>query len=76
MAALSLRVSEEFKTDMESLSKATGRSISTIIQEWCTRELELEKWQIQRVETGIRAADDQSFVDNEQIRQALYICRN
>jgi len=76
MASLSLRVSEGFKADMEALSKVTGRSVSTIIQEWCTRDLELEKWQIKRIEAGIKAADDQSFADDEQIRQALHTCRN
>lgn len=76
MASLSLRVSEEFKADMEALSKVTDRSVSTIILEWCTRALELEKWQIKRIESGIQAADDQAFVDDEQVRQALHICRN
>lgn len=76
MASLSLRVSEEFKDDIEALSKVTGRSVSTIIQEWCNRDLELEKWQIRRIEAGIKAADDQSFTDDEQIIQALNLCKN
>ncbi len=76
MASLSLRVPEKFKADMEALSKATGRSVSAILLEWCTRDLELEKWQIERIEAGIKAADYHQFADNEQINQALRKCKN
>lgn len=76
MAALSLRVPNEFKVDMENLSKATGRSVSAILLDWFKRDLELERWQIERINAGIKAADDQLFADNEQIEQALKICRS
>ncbi|MCC2624160.1 MAG: hypothetical protein K0R14_33 [Burkholderiales bacterium] len=75
MAALSLRVSNEFKADIEELSQATGRSVSAIILDWLKRDLELERWQIKRIEAGIKAADDQLFVDDSKIEQALKICR-
>lgn len=76
MASLSLRVPEKFKTDMEALSKATGRSVSSILLDWCTKDLELERWQIERINTGIRAAEDCFFADDTQIQKAFQICKN
>ncbi len=75
MAALSLRVPNEFKEDIEELSQATGRSVSAILLDWFRRDLDLERWQIKRIDAGIKAADDQLFVDDSQIKQALKICR-
>lgn len=76
MAALSLRVPDEFKLDIEELSKATGRSVSAILLDWFKRDLDLERWQIKRIDAGIKAADDQLFANDEQIEQALKICRS
>lgn len=76
MAALSLRVPDEFKAEIEELSEATGRSVSTILLNWFKRDLDLERWQIKRIDAGITAADDQSFASDEQIQQALKICRS
>ena len=76
MAALSLRVPEQFKTDIEELSAATGRSVSAILLEWCTKDLELERWQLDRVNEGIKAADDNLFIEDKQIKRALELCKS
>ena len=36
----------------------------------------IERWQLLRVDAGIKAADDNLFVEDAQIKQALKLCKN
>lgn len=38
--------------------------------------MELEKWQIERVEAGIKAVDNNQFATEKQVEKAFEICRS
>lgn len=76
MSMLSINVSDDFKSKLKKLSKATSRKKTDLLLSWCENGLELEEWQIERVEAGIKAADNNAFVSNNEVTKALKLCRN
>ena len=76
MATLSLRVPDAFKHDLEELAKSTQRSKTDILLSWCSEHLELEKWQIRRVEDGITASEDELFATDAQVAKAFKTCKS
>ena len=75
MSRLSLAVSDDFANELEQLAKATRKKKSELLLAWVRDGLALEKWQLQRVEAGIKAADNNAFANDNEFVQALEICR-
>jgi RHH-type transcriptional regulator, rel operon repressor / antitoxin RelB len=53
----SIRLSDELRSKIERLARATGRSKSFLMQEAIAQYVENESWQITEIEEGLRADD-------------------
>lgn len=71
MSTLSITVPDNFKNELKKLSKITQRKKSELLLSWVKDGLALEKWQLKRVELGIKAANGKDFVSNKKVTNAL-----
>jgi RHH-type transcriptional regulator, rel operon repressor / antitoxin RelB len=64
---LTLRVDEKLKKKLDKLAKSTQRSRSFLAAEAIRDYVELNEWQIQEIQKGIREADAGNFATDEEI---------
>ncbi len=64
---LALRVPESLKAELGALAKATGRNRNTLAQEAIRRFIDQQRWQIARIEEGLRQAKAGIFVADEEM---------
>lgn len=65
----SLRLPKGTKDRLQELADATGRTKAFLAQDAIERYLELESWQIQSIQEGVKAVDDGKIVSYENIKQ-------
>ncbi|MDD3593811.1 MAG: ribbon-helix-helix domain-containing protein [Candidatus Gastranaerophilales bacterium] len=65
----SLRIPKDIKNKLEILAKATGRSKAFIAVEAIDKYIELESWQIEAIQDGIKAVDDSKTVSINEIKK-------
>jgi RHH-type rel operon transcriptional repressor/antitoxin RelB len=64
---LSARVAQRVKTDLDALARSTGRHRNELVGEALHRFIDQQRWQIARIEEGIRQADEGNFVPDEEM---------
>lgn len=64
---LTARIQGHLKTDLDALAKSTGRNRNELVQEALRRFIELQRWQIARIEDGLRAADAGDFATDTEM---------
>lgn len=65
----SLRLPKGTKDRLQELADATGRTKAFLAQDAIERYLELESWQIQAIQEGVKAVDDGKIVSYEEIKE-------
>ncbi len=65
----SLRLPKEMKDRLQELADATGRTKAYLAQDAIERYLELESWQIQAIQEGIKAIDVGNIIPLENIKE-------
>jgi RHH-type rel operon transcriptional repressor/antitoxin RelB len=69
-AVISLRMSDDIKSQIDNLAKISNRRKSDMLLTWINEKLELERWQIEEINQGIKEADAGLFASEEE-RNAL-----
>ncbi len=67
---LSIRLPNEVKEQIDNLAKISHRRKSDMLLGWINEKLELERWQLEEINNGIKEADAGLFASEED-RQAL-----
>ena len=65
----SLRLPKGTKEKLQELADATGRTKAFLAQDAIERYLELESWQINAIQEGLKAADEGKVVSLENIKE-------
>jgi predicted transcriptional regulator len=69
-AVISLRMSDDIKSQIDNLAKISNRRKSDMLLTWINEKLELERCQIEEINQGIKEADAGLFASEEE-RNAL-----
>ncbi|MEY3127231.1 MAG: hypothetical protein RL273_1404 [Bacteroidota bacterium] len=69
---LSIRISDETKTEIEALAKESNRKKSDMLLGWINEKLDLERWQIAEIKKGITQADAGIFATNEEVTEFFH----
>ena len=64
---LTARVSSSIKAELDALARATGRNRNELVGEALRRFIDQQRWQIARIEEGIRQADAGELVPDEEM---------
>ena len=64
---LTARVPQSVKADLDALARSTGRNRNELVGEALRRFIDQQRWQIARIEEGIRQADAGDFVPDEEM---------
>ena len=65
----SLRLPKETKSKLEELAHATGRSKAYLAIDAIERYLDIEAWQIQAIQQGIKDIDSGEFMSVEDVKK-------
>ena len=65
--AMTIRVPDEVRDELEALAKMTGRTRSWLAAEAINEYLERERWQVAQIQEGLAAADAGDFADPEEV---------
>lgn len=68
---ISFRVPHKLKLKLEKLVDATKRSKADLLLHWVEDAIELEEWQIQEIELGIKEADSGKFASKDEVKKVL-----
>jgi predicted transcriptional regulator len=68
-ATITIRIPSEMREELEALAKSTGRNRSSLVEEARRRFIDVQRWQIARIEEGVRAADAGDFVTDEEMNE-------
>ena len=71
MTKVSFRLSEDKREKIDYLAGLQDRDRSYIINEAIDSYLELQRWQLEEIDTGIRQADRQEFASEEEVQAAF-----
>ncbi len=66
---VSFRFHKNLKQKLAHLSKATGRSQTFLAEEAIEQYCDLQSWQVEAINKGLKAADDNRFVSHEKIKK-------
>lgn len=66
--AMSLRLSQETKQQLELLAEATGRKKTALAAEALDKYVKTEAWQIEAIQKGLKQAEDNKFVSHEDVK--------
>ena len=66
---ITVRLPVGTRQELEALAKATGRNRTTLAAEAIQRFIAQQRWQISRIEEGLRQADAGDFVGDEEMDQ-------
>ncbi len=64
---LSVRLAPSMRDELNELATSTGRNRNMLIQEALRRFLDTQRWQIARIEEGMRAADAGDFASDVEM---------
>ncbi len=65
----SLRLPKETKQQLEELAQATGRTKAFLALDAIEKYLDVEAWQIQAIQKGLKDADNGDVVDIDDIKK-------
>ncbi|MGI8913594.1 MAG: CopG family ribbon-helix-helix protein [Chloroflexota bacterium] len=67
-ASINVRVSDEARLrQLDALAEATGRSRNHLVNEALKRYLDDERWQLAKIEEGLKQADAGEFYTSEEV---------
>ena len=66
-STITARISKELRSELDMLTRSTGRNKNALVEEALRRFVELERWQLADIEAGLREADAGDFAPNEEI---------
>ena len=64
---MTARIEQRVKADLDALAKSTGRNRNELVQEALRRFIDLQRWQIARIEDGLKAADADDFATDTEM---------
>jgi RHH-type rel operon transcriptional repressor/antitoxin RelB len=67
--SLTVRLALSMREELDSLAKSTGRHRNALAQEALRRFIDAQRWQIARIDEGIRAADAGDFATDEEMNE-------
>ncbi len=65
--SMSMRIPEQLAQELSALAEATGRSKSFLAIEALKSFIQSEKWQVEKIQQGIKEADAGNFATEEQM---------
>jgi RHH-type rel operon transcriptional repressor/antitoxin RelB len=66
---MTVRVEPELKTKLDKLAKATARTKSFLIADAIREYVELNEWQIEAIQEGIRQADAGKLIVHDKLKK-------
>ena len=66
---MTVRLVPSMKDELDDLAKSTGRNRNALVQEALRRFIDVQRWQIARIEEGIRAANAGDFASDEEMNE-------
>lgn len=68
---ISLRIPQELHLKLENIVKATKRNKAELLLHWVEQAIDLEEWQIQELEAGIKEANAGIFATQNEADMVL-----
>ena len=68
---ITVRVPERVRAQFDELARITGRTRQYLALEGLRRYLEIESWQIAKIQEGLRAADAGEFATDDEVERVL-----
>jgi RHH-type rel operon transcriptional repressor/antitoxin RelB len=66
---MTVRVEPEVKTKLDKLAKATARTKSFLIADAIREYVELNEWQVEAIQEGIRQADAGKLITHDKLKK-------
>ena len=66
---MTVRVEPEIKTKLNKMAKATARTKSFLIADAIREYIELNEWQIEAIQEGIRQADAGKLITHDKLKK-------
>jgi RHH-type rel operon transcriptional repressor/antitoxin RelB len=64
---ITARISKQLRSELDTLTKSTGRNKNALVEEALRRFVEVERWQLADIEAGLREADAGDFATDEEV---------
>lgn len=64
---MTARIPRSMKDELDALVRSTGRNRNTLVQDALRRFIDVQRWQIAEIESGISEADAGVFVSDEEM---------
>jgi RHH-type transcriptional regulator, rel operon repressor / antitoxin RelB len=68
---ISVGIASDKKAALDAIAARTHRNLSLVIHEALNAYLELQAWQVEHLEEGMRQADAGEFASSTHVRAAL-----
>ncbi len=68
---MTIQLPARIHAEMEALAQATGRTTTLLAAEAVEKYLDLESWQIEQIQQGLREADAGDFATPEEVEAAF-----
>ena len=69
--SVSFRLKKQIKNDLATLSETTGRSQTFIVEEALQEYIDLNMWQINAINEGIKSAEEGKLLSTEEVLERL-----
>lgn len=69
--AVSFRLKKQIKNDLLKLAETTGRSQTFLVEEALQDYINLNMWQINAIQEGIKSAEDGNLYSTEEVLKHL-----
>ena len=69
--SVSFRLRKQIKNDLATLSETTGRSQTFIVEEALQEYIDLNMWQINAINEGIKSAEEGKLLSTEEVLERL-----
>lgn len=69
--AITVRLESSKRNELDALARATSRDRSFLVNEAIDAYLAVHRWQIERIEEGLRQADKGDFATDEEVSAAF-----
>lgn len=66
---LTLRVDEQTKIKLDKLSEAVHRSRSYLVYEALQHYIEINEWQIQEIQEGLRSIEEEEKTPHDEVKK-------
>lgn len=68
---ISVRIASEKKAALQAIAERTDRDLSLVIEDAVDAYLELQAWQVEHIEEGLRQAEAGEFASEAEVREAF-----